>query len=86
MHVPYLHVAACVEHARGLETPQGHVHIVGTTAGLRALLHATLDALLSHRPRHRVTCAPTGAEAELRVEMVTEPRWHSLSPREEQHG
>jgi hypothetical protein len=77
--VPYLHVA-------GAEALQGRVHIVGTTAGLRALLHATLDALLSHRPRHRMTYAPTGATAELHVEMVTEPRWHSLTPQEHPHG
>jgi hypothetical protein len=80
--VPYLHVAACVEHARGPEALQGRVHIVGTTAGLRALLHATLDALLHRTPRQRLAYTADGTGFGLRVELVTEPGLQSLAQRE----
>jgi hypothetical protein len=70
---PYLYVAS----------PQnGGIAIVGTTAGLRALLHATLDALLHHRPRQRLTYRLGGASAELYVELVTEPGLQGLVQQE----
>jgi hypothetical protein len=69
---PYLHVTS----------PCDTVSIVGTTAGLRALLHATLDALLHHRPRPRLTYRANGASAALHVELVTEPGLQSLAQKE----
>jgi hypothetical protein len=60
---PYLHIAR----------PPDYVRIVGTTAGLRALLHATLDALLNRPPRQRLTYTAAGTGTALTVEMVTEP-------------
>jgi hypothetical protein len=72
---PYLHVAS----------PADAVSIVGTTAGLRALLHATLDALLNHRPRQRLTYRADGASAELHVKLVTEPGLQGLEQKEP-HG
>lgn len=60
---PYLHIAR----------PEDSVRIVGTTAGLRALLHATLDALLHRPPRQRLTYTADGTGTALTIEMVTEP-------------
>jgi hypothetical protein len=72
---PYLHIYS----------PQDAVRIIGTRAGLRALLAATFDALLYHRPRHRLTYRINGMGAELHVEMVTKPRLQSLAHKE-MHG
>jgi hypothetical protein len=69
---PYLHIYS----------PQDAVRIVGTRAGLRALLAATFDALLYHRPKYRLTYRVNGTGTELRVEMVTKPRLQSLAQKE----
>jgi hypothetical protein len=72
---PYLHVFS----------PEDAVRIVGTRAGLRALLAATFDALLYHRPKYRLTYRVNGIGAELHVEMVTKPRLQRLAQKES-HG
>jgi hypothetical protein len=80
---PYLHVSSPHQDAVRIVRPGDPVRIVGTRAGLRALLAATFDALLCHRPKRRLTYRINGTGAELHVEMVTKPRLQRLAQQED---